>query len=132
KVVKDRMREGMEMKDAVITIFGFTFKENVPDIRNTRVIDTVKEIESYGLTDKVTQDEPKPEDVKQIYNIDVIDQKDTKRTEAIILAVPYDIYLEKEWSLFEVLHKSKSTLVFDVKRNLERKEKPNSIVLRRL
>ena len=132
KVVKDMMREGMEMKDAVITIFGFTFKENVPDIRNTRVIDMVEELESYGLTVQVTEAYAKPEEVKQFYNIDLIDQKDLKPTDAIIFAVPHDKYLEKEWSLFEDLHKSKSTLVFDVKGKLERKEKPNSIVLRRL
>src|SRR5699024_7677048 len=121
-----------EMKDAVITIFGFTFKENVTDIRNTRVIDKVEELESYDLTDQVKEAYEKPEEVKQFYNIDLIDQKDLKPTDAIIFAVPHDKYLEKEWSLFEDLHKSKSTLVFDVKGKLERKEKPNSIVLRRL
>src|SRR5690625_502338 len=132
KVVKDMMREGMEMKDAVITTFGLTFKENVPDSRNTRVIDMVEELESYGLTVQVTDAYAKPEEVKQFYNVDLIDQKDLKPTDAIIFAVPHDKYLEKGWNLFEDLHKSNSTLVFDVKGKLERKEKPNSIVLRRL
>jgi len=132
KVVKDMMREGMEMKDAVITIFGFTFKENVPDIRNTRVIDMVEELESYGLTVQVTDAYAKPEEVKQFYDINLIDQKDLKPTDAIIFAVPHNKYLKKDWNLFEGLHKSNPTLVFDVKGKLERKEKPNSIVLRRL
>jgi len=132
KVVKDMMREGMEMKDAVITIFGFTFKENVPDIRNTRVIDMVEELESYGLTVQVTDAYAKPEEVKQFYDVDLIDQIDLKSTDAIIFAVPHDKYLEKEWSLFEGLHKSNSTLVFDVKGKLERKRKPSNVTLRRL
>lgn len=132
KVVKDMMREGMEMKDAVITIFGFTFKENVPDIRNTRVIDMVAELESFGLTVQVTDTYAKPEEVKQFYNVDLIDQKDLKTTDAIIFAVPHDKYLKKDWNLFEGLHKSNSTLVFDVKGKLERKTKPNNVTLRRL
>src|SRR5699024_1930205 len=132
KVVKDMMREGMEMKDAVITLFGFTYKENVPDIRNTRVIDMVAELESFGLTVQVTDTYAKPEEVKQFYNVDLIDQKDLKTTDAIIFAVPHDKYLKKDWNLFEGLHKSNSTLVFDVKGKLERKTKPNNVTLRRL
>lgn len=132
KVVKDMMREGMEMKDAVITIFGFTFKENVPDIRNTRVIDMVEELESYGLTVQVTDAYAKPEEVKQFYNVDLINPKDLKTTDAIIFAVPHDKYLKKDWNLFEGLHKSNSTLVFDVKGKLERKTKPNNVTFRRL
>src|SRR5690625_2836524 len=53
-IVKDMIREEINMKGATITIFGFTFKENVPDIRNTKVIDMITELESFGLNVQVT------------------------------------------------------------------------------
>src|SRR5699024_7305838 len=98
KVAGGVMGERIAITDSVITIIGFRLKENGPDTRSRRVIDMVEELESYGLTVQVTEAYAKPEKVKQFYNIDLIDQKDLKPTDAIIFALPHDKYLEKEWS----------------------------------
>lgn len=132
KLIKDMICEGIDMKNATITIYGFTFKENVPDIRNTRVIDIIKELESFGLNVQVTDAHAKYEEVKQFYNIDLIDQQNLKKTDAIILAVPHATYIDKGWKLFEGLYRSNKTLVFDVKGNLVREDKPENVTLRRL
>ncbi len=132
KLVKDMIREGIDMKNATISIFGFTFKENVPDIRNTRVIDMIEELESYGLTVQVTDAYADAKEVKEFYNVDLINQEDLKQTDAIIFAVPHDSYLEKGWNLFDGLHNSHTTLVFDVKGQLNRNETPEHVTLRRL
>lgn len=132
KVVKDMIREGINMHEAAITIFGFTFKENVPDIRNTRVIDMIKELESYGLTVQVTDAHANPKEVKEHYNIELTNHKDLEQTDAIIFAVPHETYLEKGWDLFEGLYCSSKSLVFDIKGKLNRKDQPDNVTLRRL
>src|SRR5699024_450799 len=92
KIVKDMIREGIDMKDAMITIFGFTFKKNVTDVRNTRVYDMIKELESYGLNVQVTDPYAFKEEVTEEYDIQLVDSKDLKPTSAIVLAVPHDTY----------------------------------------
>ena len=132
KVVKDMIREGINMKGATVTIFGFTFKENVPDIRNTRVIDMIEELESFGLTVQVTDAYANTKEVKEHYNVELTNQKDLKQTDAIIFAVPHNKYLEKGWSLFEDLYSSNKSLVFDIKGKLSREDQPDNVTLRRL
>ncbi|HLQ82379.1 MAG TPA: nucleotide sugar dehydrogenase [Pseudogracilibacillus sp.] len=132
KVVKDMIREGINMQSATITILGFTFKENVPDIRNTRVIDMIEELESFGLTVQVTDAYADAEEVKRHYDIDLVDQKDLKKTDAVIYAVPHESYQDIGWQLFDDLYNSNDLLVFDVKGELERENKPSNVILRRL
>lgn len=132
KLVKDMIREGINMKKAMITIFGFTFKENVPDIRNTRVIDMINELESFGLTVQVTDAQANTEEVKEHYNIELTNQEELKTTDAIVFAVPHNEYLEKSWDLFDGICGSDKTLLFDVKGKLEREGTPDHVILRRL
>src|SRR5699024_8590646 len=132
KVVKDMIREGINLQSATITILGFTFKENVPDIRNTRVIDMIEELESFGLTVQVTDAYADAEEVKRHYDIDLVDQKDLKKTDAVIYAVPHEGYQDIGWQLFDDLYNSNDLLVFDVKGELERENKPSNVILRRL
>jgi len=132
KIVKDMIREGIEMKDAMITIFGFTFKKNVTDVRNTRVYDMIKELESYGLNVQVTDPYAFKEEVTEEYGIQLVDSKDLKPTSAIVLAVPHDTYEEKGWKLFDQVEQPHKTIVFDVKGTLPREEIPEHVRLRRL
>jgi len=132
KLVKDMMREQKEMKGAIITIFGFSFKENVPDIRNTRVIDMITELESFGLIVQVTDPHAKYEEVKEYYDVELINQKDLKQTDAIIYAVPHSKYLEKGWKMFDDLYRSDKTIVYDVKGKLNRNNIPENVILNRL
>src|SRR5690625_2741321 len=132
KIVKDMIREGIEMKDAMITIFGFTFKKNVTDVRNTRVYDMIKELESYGLNVQVTDPYAFKEEVTEKYDIQLVDSKDLKPTSAIVLAVPHDTYEEKGWQLFDQVEQPHKTIVLDVKGTLPREEIPEHVRLRRL
>src|SRR5690625_7153661 len=132
KIVKDMIREGIDMKDAMITIFGFTFKKNVTDVRNTRVYDMIKELESYGLNVQVTDPYAFKEEVTEEYDIQLVDSKDLKPTSAIVLAVPHDTYEEKGWQLFDQVEQPHKTMVFDVKGTLPREEIPEHVGLRRL
>lgn len=125
-------REGINLQDATINIFGFSFKENVPDIRNTGVIDMILELESYGLKVQVTDAYAKASEVQQHYNVKLVDQIDLKQTDAIIFVVPHNVYTAQKWNLFKGLYKTDTTLVFDIKGILNGKTKPENVILRRL
>lgn len=130
-LIKDMIKSGIEMHKAIVTIYGFTFKENVPDIRNTRVIDIVKELESFGVTVQVTDAEADSNEVKKHYGIDIKPENELSKSDAIILAVGHNSYVQNGWSLFQNVLKEKA-VVFDVKSILNKNQKPEGIVLRRL
>lgn len=130
-LIKDMIKSGIEMHKAIVSIYGFTFKENVPDIRNTRVIDIVKELESFGVTVQVTDAEADSNEVKKHYGIDIKSENDLSKSDAIILAVGHNSYVQNGWSLFQNVLKEKA-VVFDVKSILNKNQKPEGIVLRRL
>ena len=74
------IREGRLVNGARVGVLGFTFKENIPDTRNTRVIDMVRELEEYGVTALVHDPHAAPEDVRRHYGLDL---------DALILAVAH-------------------------------------------
>lgn len=88
RVVKLMIKQGKLIKGAKVTILGITFKENCPDIRNTRVIDIVHELSEYGIEVEVFDDNVDASEVKKEYNIDLVSSI-SNDTRAIILAVAH-------------------------------------------
>ncbi|PTX60445.1 UDP-N-acetyl-D-galactosamine dehydrogenase [Kordia periserrulae] len=88
RVVKLMIKQEKLIKGAKVTILGITFKENCPDIRNTRVIDIVHELEEYGIEVEVFDDNVNASEVKKEYNIDLVSSI-SNDTRAIILAVAH-------------------------------------------
>ncbi|MCR4740170.1 MAG: nucleotide sugar dehydrogenase [Lachnospiraceae bacterium] len=105
-------------KKAKVAIFGLTFKENCPDIRNSKVYDIIKRLGEYGITPVVTDPHADREEAKKVYGVDVKDLSEIKDADCIILAVAHDEY--KKMSLSEVLEhtgdrKPEETVLIDVK-----------------
>lgn len=88
--VKKMIKANKQINGAKVAIFGVTFKENCPDVRNTKVVDVIKELEEYGVDVKVVDPAADKEDLWHEYRIDLIDQKDIKDMDAVIFAVPHD------------------------------------------
>src|SRR5690606_35655344 len=88
-----------------------TFKENCPDVRNSRVIDVIEELQGFGLKVDVYDPYANNEEVKKYYKLDLIDQL-TDSYHAIVLAIGHNQFLELD---LEALKSSKDTVVFDVK-----------------
>lgn len=88
RVVKLIIKQEKPIKGAKVTILGITFKENCPDIRNTRVIDIVYGLTEYGIDIEVFDDNVNVDEVKKTYNIDLVSSI-SKDTKAIILAVAH-------------------------------------------
>jgi UDP-N-acetyl-D-galactosamine dehydrogenase len=109
----------VKVKGANVLILGITFKENCPDIRNTKVIDLYLGLESYGVNVEVYDSWAKKEEVKQEYDINLIKQVYDKRYDAIVLAVSH-----KDFREIDVLKlKKEKSVVYDIKNFLEIKDK---------
>ncbi len=114
ELVKLMLKAGKLVKDAKVLMLGITFKENCPDIRNTRAIDIYHELESYGVKVDVCDPWADPKEVKKEYNIETLDisvNELSTEYNAIILAVSHNEF--KQINL--KAHKNKKTIIFDVK-----------------
>ena len=129
----DQLDKGSKnINEIVITIFGITFKENVPDIRNTRVVDIIKELRNFPVTIQVYDPHADITDVKDEYEIDLFELKDMEKSDVIILAVPHDDFVTQGWKLVSKGLHPGGGIVYDIKGILDRKEKPENINLIRL
>ncbi|PYZ92579.1 UDP-N-acetyl-D-galactosamine dehydrogenase [Salipaludibacillus keqinensis] len=88
--VKKMIKANKQIKGAKVAIFGFTFKENTPDVRNTRVIDIIRELEEYGVVVKVVDPVADKEDLWREYLIEPYDDKEIKGVDAVVFAVPHE------------------------------------------
>ena len=90
--VKQLIRRGAKVSGARVGILGFTFKENVPDLRNTRVVDVIRELEDYGVTTLVTDAEADPDEALREYGQRLVPLSELTDLDAIVLAVPHKAY----------------------------------------
>ena len=88
--IKCLIAAGKNVKNARVAIFGFTFKENCPDTRNTRVIDIVNELHEYGIDPVVADPTADAAEAKRLYGIEFIDLEGIRDMDAVILAVAHD------------------------------------------
>jgi UDP-N-acetyl-D-galactosamine dehydrogenase len=115
-----------------VTILGLTFKENVPDIRNSKVIDIVRELARVGVSVQVHDPLAVPEDAARQYGLTLAPSDKLAPADAVILAVAHSEYVSKGWPMIAKLLKQSSGVVLDVKSKLDRAQKPEGIDLWRL
>jgi UDP-N-acetyl-D-galactosamine dehydrogenase len=118
--------------NAVVTILGMTFKENVPDTRNSKVVDIVRGLAAAGVAVQVHDPLAAADEAKHEYGIELMDKNALKKADAVILAVAHDDYVRGGWPLITGLLRDQAGLVFDVKSVLDRNTKPAGIELWRL
>src|SRR5699024_9388319 len=102
------------------------------DTRNTRVIDIVHELEDFDVNVQVSDAYADPDETFKEYGIDLIPEEELKPADAVVYAVPHDIYLNEGWEIFDHLLKHGKGIVFDVKSKLDRKHCFKDIKLKRL
>ncbi len=117
KVLKLMIRKGDKIKGAKALILGITFKENCPDIRNTKVVDIYKELKEFGLHVDVYDPWVDVVEVKEEYGIDVISKLDYhKHYQAVVVAVAHNQFLEIDFSKL----KDNGATIFDAKGIVDR------------
>ncbi|HEX2890172.1 nucleotide sugar dehydrogenase [Vineibacter terrae] len=131
RIVRNLMRRGWNGRP-VVTILGFTFKENVPDVRNTRVADVVRELRNFGVLAQVHDPQADPAEVRRHYGLELKDLDAMAPADAVVLAVAHKQYIDAGWSLVRRLLKNDSGYVADVQGVLDRDTRPADIALWRL
>lgn len=124
-LIKNLIKADVPVKDAKVAILGFTFKENCPDTRNTRVIDIVNELKEYGINPMIADPEADAEEAKHEYGIvfDSIDE--IKGMDALVVAVGHEQFLKLDQNDFNKFFKegsNDSKVLLDIKGILDRKE----------
>jgi UDP-N-acetyl-D-glucosamine/UDP-N-acetyl-D-galactosamine dehydrogenase len=134
RVAKECIRGLLRRKGmgGVVTVLGLTFKEDVPDTRNSRVIDIIRELESFGLEVQVHDPLANPDDARREYGLTITTLDALRPADAVILAVAHGSYVEGGWPLMQRLLVGGCGLVFDVKMKFDRETKPDGIELWRL
>ncbi|HAO22961.1 MAG: GDP-mannose dehydrogenase [Desulfobacteraceae bacterium IS3] len=92
KTVKMLIRQGKQVRRAKVAILGITFKEDVPDLRNTRVVDIVRELQDYGMTVLVHDAMADSAEAKKYYGIELQTMENLVGVDAVIVAVVHKAY----------------------------------------
>ena len=132
QAIKLMIQSGLPVKGGIVTVLGLTFKEDVPDLRNTRVTDIINELKDYGVEVQVTDPCAHAAEAHEEYGIELIPTDKLKPAHAVVLAVPHRQYLEAGWGSIVKQLKEGAGVVIDVKAKLDRALKPANIIHWRL
>lgn len=123
-VVKNLIKADVPVKTAKVAILGFTFKENCPDTRNTKVIDIVKELREYGIEPVIVDETADREEAKRLYGVELADRNAVTGVDALIIAVAHAEFTGMDREKIDACFNpdnAKKVLV-DVKGVLDRKQ----------
>ncbi|MGN0569755.1 MAG: nucleotide sugar dehydrogenase [Candidatus Fimenecus sp.] len=122
--VKNLIKADVSIKNAKVAILGFTFKENCPDTRNTKIIDIYKELQEYGITAEIADPAADADEAKRLYGIEFVDMKTIKDCDAVILAVAHEQFKDLAAADFDKMFKAgdnSTKVLVDIKGLLDRK-----------
>jgi len=115
-----------------VTVLGLTFKENVPDIRNSKVVDIVRELQSFGVAVQVHDPVALADDARHEYGLALVPEADLRPADAVVLAVAHEAYMARGWTWLAGLLKDRRGIVLDVKSKLDRDTRPDAVDLWRM
>lgn len=121
-VVKKLIAADKPVKSAKVAILGFTFKENCPDTRNTRIVDIVNELYEYGITPTINDPVADADEAEHLYGMKFVDISEIKGCDAVILAVAHDCFKELSMNEIDKLYGEGKKIMIDIKGLLNRKE----------
>lgn len=120
-VIKQMILAGKKVKNSKVAFFGLTFKENCPDIRNTKVVDIINGLKEYGVEIIVTDSQADKEEVKREYNIDLVSIDEIKDVDCVIIAVAHKEYRELDFKYFKEIQNDKPVII-DIKGILNKED----------
>lgn len=112
-MVKTMLCKGLVVQGATINMLGLTFKENTPDLRNTKVINLINELHEFGFNIAVNDPVADPDEAKRFYDISLKDKEELEQTNVMMFAVCHDEYHENKRDYLDYL--SDGGLVIDIK-----------------
>jgi UDP-N-acetyl-D-galactosamine dehydrogenase len=123
-VVKSLSKADISIKQAKVAVLGITFKENCPDVRNTKVIDILNELKEYGINPMVCDPIADKDDARTLYDIELDDLSKINDVDALIIAVAHNEFLNMTVEDIDKLFKNtnnENKIIIDVKGILDRK-----------
>ncbi|NRB34946.1 MAG: nucleotide sugar dehydrogenase [Rhodobacteraceae bacterium] len=114
RLVKAMMRAGQDLAEARILVLGLTFKENCPDLRNTRVIDVIRELQDYGATVDVHDPEADAVLARDSFGLTLTEDPQTGIYDAVLLAVPHRGFVARGAAWLQALGRP-GAVIFDMK-----------------
>jgi UDP-N-acetyl-D-galactosamine dehydrogenase len=115
RAVKMLIAAGKQVQGAQIAVLGLTFKENVPDLRNTKVIDIIEELADYGVRIFIHDPLADPEEARDLYGLNLQRQNELAGVDGVIVAVAHKAYLEMGLKKIAGMCNDRTPLVIDVK-----------------
>lgn len=111
EIIKLMLKNDLKIKEANVLVLGITFKENCPDVRNTKVVDIIKNLQEYEINIDLYDPWANPAEVKHEYNLDSSSKLFNKKYEAIVLAVSHNEFLKLKLDDYLV----KNGIIYDIK-----------------
>jgi len=126
------VKQGCILSESTVTILGLSFKENVPDLRNTRVVDIVRNLKASGVKIQLHDPLVNSEEAFEEYGVEILQEPLLQSAQIIILAVAHQYYVDWGWKGLVELLENESGVVLDVKGILPQDQIPNNVTLWRL
>lgn len=124
-VVKTLIKTDTPVKSARVAILGFTFKENCPDTRNTKIIDIVNELNEYGIEPVICDPQADADEAERLYEVNFVNISEIKNMDAVVIAVAHDVFTKMNISDFDKMFKetrADKKVLIDIKGMLNKKE----------
>lgn len=122
-VIKEMIKAKIDIDGARVAVLGLTFKENVSDVRNTKVIDVIEELQEYGIEPIVYDPHAEPEEVEREFNIRLADKDEVRDVDSVVFAVPHKELLD-HYSLDKLggVYRSDKKVLVDIKSTFDRND----------
>jgi len=122
KVIQKMTVNGIDLKASTVGVMGITFKENCPDIRNSKILDIIDELKNWGMNVIVDDPWANPQELKNIHNINVETISSKNQVDALIVAVGHDQYRSKSAEELKSYCKGPNPVIADVKSIYKKQE----------
>ncbi|MFK5970025.1 MAG: nucleotide sugar dehydrogenase [Candidatus Marithrix sp.] len=132
RILKHLQDNGYLIPESTVTILGLAFKENVPDLRNTRVIDIVHYLTQHDVKVQVYDPLVDVQEVISEYKISLNSKQNLQKSQCVVLAVPHHDFIQAGWQWLQNLLENGCGIVIDIKGVLSREDMPENIILWRL
>jgi UDP-N-acetyl-D-galactosamine dehydrogenase len=131
-LVKQMIHHDIPIQHSVVTMLGVTYKENISDIRNSKVIDIIEELQQFGIQVQICDPHCDPTKVKELYGLDIVTFDSLEPADAIVLAVPHQKFITLGSDEVNGLFRSDSMIIIDVKSVLDKQACPKEWTIWRL
>jgi UDP-N-acetyl-D-galactosamine dehydrogenase len=111
QIVKLMIKKGISVNGASLLMLGITFKENCPDVRNTKIVDVIAALTDYGISVTIYDPLANPDEVNHEYNLETSTTLPNQKFDAVVLGVAHTAFLDLDFSIL----KNSDSILYDVK-----------------